>query len=206
MAQIILDFGSGNTCKNDINYVKRMIDEMHAVNTGKHEVIIKWQLFQKAGKNIPLHWEVFNAAYTYAELMGYETTASVFDLESLDKLSIYEIPFVKIANNKDYYYLIDEIPRRIPVYVSVGSYKQETANFVNLKLCCVSNYPADVTDYLKNFYSIDLRRGISDHTKDWELFKTCKPRVYECHYKLDDSEGLDSGEFARTPSMLAEIL
>ncbi len=43
MSQIILDFGSGNTCHNDWTYAKRMIDELKAVDTGKHEIIIKWR-------------------------------------------------------------------------------------------------------------------------------------------------------------------
>ena len=30
----IVDIGSGETCKNDIPYIKRMIDELKAVDTG----------------------------------------------------------------------------------------------------------------------------------------------------------------------------
>lgn len=206
MARIILDFGSGNTCKNDWDYAKRMIDEMHAVNTNKHEVIIKWQLFKKAGDNIPLDIGIFNSAYFYAESLGYETTASVFDDESLERLLAYDIPFIKISNNREYDYLIEYIPRGVPVYVSVAHEQEETAKHVDVRLSCVSKYPAQYMDYDRLFFSLDLKRGISDHTTDWELFKTWKPRVYECHYKLDDSTGLDAGEFARTPVMLKEIL
>ena len=47
---------------------------------------------------------------------------------------------------------------------------------------------------------------ISDHTTDFQLYNKYKPKIYECHYKLEDSTGLDAGEFARTPEQLAEIL
>ncbi|MFA5715059.1 MAG: hypothetical protein WC998_04935, partial [Candidatus Paceibacterota bacterium] len=101
MSQIILDFGSGNTHKNNWDYLKRMIDELKAVDTGKHEIIIKHQLFKAAGDNLPLDPWVFDAAYDYAKKLGYKTTSSVFDLESLKFLLNYDIPFVKIANRRD---------------------------------------------------------------------------------------------------------
>jgi hypothetical protein len=46
---IILDFGSGNTCRNDKGIVKDMIQSL-----GQREgIIIKWQLFQHLPPNIP---------------------------------------------------------------------------------------------------------------------------------------------------------
>lgn len=209
MAQIIIDAGSGNTCRNDWDYAKRMIDELHAVNTGKHEVILKWQLFKKAGDNVPLDLEIFNKAYNYAETLGYQTTASVFDLESLEALLCYDVPFVKIANNRDLDYLIGEIPRRIPVYVSVADsyYPYEDGMDINFKhLACVSKYPTTKEEYEQNFTDSHLRMNISDHTANWDLFNEYSPETYECHYKLSDSQGLDAGDFARTPAMLAKIL
>ena len=118
MSEIILDFGSGNTCKNDKAYIKRMIDELCDIDNEKHEVIIKWQLFEKAGNNIPLDRDLFHFAYNYAGIMGYKTTASVFDEGSLSFLLKYDVPFIKIANNKKYYPLMDLIPFRIPIYTS----------------------------------------------------------------------------------------
>lgn len=207
MAQIILDLGSGNTSKNDWDYAKRMIDEIHAVNTGKHEVILKWQLFKKAGDNVPLDKEIFNKAYHYAETLGYQTTASVFDLESLETLLCYDIPFIKIANNRDLDYLIGEIPRRVPVYVSCH-YIGDAQNIHKMGNCyslfCCSMYPSIAADYdnmTKTWFD-----GISDHTTDWQVFNYHKPDIYECHFKLDDSTGLDAGDFARIPAQLSEIL
>ena len=209
MSQIILDFGSGNTCKNNKEYIKRMIDELKAVDTGKHEVIIKWQLFKEAGNNIPLEYDMLILAYNYAKSLGYKTTASVFDKDSLEFLiNWFDIPFIKIANNPKYYNLIGEVPRNIPVYVSTKNIESyEYMNDRNLdSMCCVSNYPANIEDYENNFKNTQLRLSISDHTTDFKLFKKYIPYVIEWHYKLEDSTGLDAGEFARTPKQLSEVL
>lgn len=206
MAQIILDFGSANTCKNDIEYVKRMIDELVAVDTKKHEVILKWQLFEKAGDNIPLNWGVFKYAYEYAKEKGYKTTASVFDLKSLKYLLNFKIPFVKIANREDLYWLAGEIPRKIPVYISIASIIAPRPYEASVSMACVSKYPASLDDYKNAFDNIQHFRFISDHTENWDLYNLTSPYCYECHYKLPDSTGLDAGSFARTPEQLKEIL
>jgi sialic acid synthase SpsE len=216
MARIILDFGSGNTCRNDWQYVKRMLDELKAVDTGKHEIIIKHQLFLQAGENIPLDRKIFEAAYIYAEQLGYKTTASVFDKESLDFLLQFDVPFVKIANRRELDWLIGEVPRRVPILVSLDKKAEgEYALYIRLTgeisqfdryLCCVSNYPAKIKDYERTFKFWDLQQGISDHTTDFELWEKCQPKIIEWHYKLEDSTGLDAGPFARTPTQLAEVL
>ena len=230
MSQIVLDFGSGNTCKNNTNYVKRMIDELAAVDTGKHEICIKWQLFKKAGDNIPLEKHVFNYAYEYAKKYGYKTTASVFDKESLDFLLEFDVPFIKIANRRDLDGLIGEVPRKIPIHVSIGGREYDGINKENpwpsapkisqinsnLKyMCCVSKYPANIKDYEERF---DLDRemrigaqGISDHTIGLQFFKKMfsyqvKPAIWEKHYKLSDSTGFDAGDFAITPEELKGVL
>jgi sialic acid synthase SpsE len=204
MSRIILDFGSGNTCKNDYAYIKRMIDELKAVDTGKHEVIIKWQLFDKAGENKPLEKQCFRLAYYYAQQHGYKTTASVFDMNSLKYLLGFDIPFVKIANNRSLDYLIGEVPRKIPVYVSVGDYNPELEEFECLY--CISEYPATIEKYETQFHDHTLRRAVSDHTIGLELFNKYHPAIWEKHYKLEDSTGLDAGDFAITPAMLRGVL
>ena len=205
---IILDFGSGNSCQNDVTIVKHMVDELKVVDTGKHEIVIKWQLFTDCPPNIPLQLDVFNYAYHYARSLGYKATSSVFDKESLDYLLNYDIPFVKLANRPDLYWLAGEVPRKVPVYVSCGEnglvYSIEDAN--ETTLCCISEYPATVEQYEKTFFPGLLARGISDHTTDFQLYEQYKPSIYEVHYKLNDSTGPDAGEFARTSTMLKEIL
>ena len=215
MSQIILDFGSGNTHKNDWAYLKKMLDELKAVDTGKHEVIIKHQLFAEAGENIPLNRGLFINAFAYAAELGYRTTSSVFDKESLDFLLQFDVPFVKIANNRDMDWLIGEVPRRMPVYVSYGLQNDdedgldEKCNYkVNITpLLCVSKYPATIKDY-EDCFGRCLRNGthISDHTTNFGLWYRYQPQIIEWHYKLDDSTGLDAGPFARTPEQLREVL
>jgi len=206
---VILDFGSGNTCKNSLSYVKRMIDELKAVDTGKHEVIIKWQLFEHAPPNIPLDRLAFRHAFWYAQQQGYKTTASVFDLRSLNWLLHWDIPFVKIANRPDLYWLAGEVPRKIPVYLSMGE-RYDYCFEKNFEILhCVSKYPATVEQYEEEFLGGKARYlnlSISDHTTDFTLYRRYKPKIYECHYKLEDSTGPDAGDFARTPKQLGGIL
>lgn len=214
MSKIILDFGSGNTCKNDWLYAKQMIDELKAVDTGKHEVIIKWQLFKEAGQNIPLDREIFRKAYEYAKKLGYQITSSVFDKESLDFLLQFDVPFIKLANRRELDWLIGEIPRKVPVYVSYGSYEEMKSSkpFMNniVPLRCLSQYPAKLEDYIEIietwFCGPDVL-AISDHTTNFGLWYRYQPKIIEWHYVLKhDSNNLDGGPFARTPTMLAEVL
>jgi sialic acid synthase SpsE len=210
MSRFILDV-SANTHRNDWEYLKKMLDNLKAIDTGKHEIIIKHQLFVKAGENIPLDREIFKVAYNYASNLGYKTTSSVFDKESLDFLLQFNIPFVKIANNRNLDWLISEIPYHIPVYLSVGNKKEwhekkDADNIVTL--CCVSDYSnADIKDYEK--FHPHLARGckLSDHTHNWDLFNKYRPEIYECHYCLEhDENNLDGGLFSRTIEQLKEIL
>lgn len=208
MSQIILDAGSGNTCRNDWDYAKRMIDELKAIDTGKHEVVIKWQIFKQAGENIPLDHEIFELAYAYAKNLGYQTTASVFDKESLEFSLQFDIPFIKIANNRKLDWLIGEIPRNIPVFMSYGNdIEIIRRRDYNIKyLCCVSKYPTEKESYEKIFQPLCLHNAISDHTANFDLWHEYEPKIVEWHYGLSDSTGLDAGPFMRTPTMLSEVL
>jgi sialic acid synthase SpsE len=194
-----------------------MVNELKAVDTGKHEIIIKWQLFKEAEGNIPLNHSMFCFAYDYAKKMGYKTTSSVFDLASLKFLLNYDIPFVKIANRRDLDWIIGEIPRGIPVYISyknsdelcdlVGKIKTDNGNDKFLQ--CVSKYPATIADYDEYGKWIGLLykyKAISDHAIGLDLYKKYQPHIWEKHYKLSDSQGLDAGSFAITPAELREIL
>lgn len=203
---IILDFGSANTCRNNYNYVRRMITELARLEPQK-EVIIKWQLFESAPPNARLSRSLFDKAYVYARSLGFKTTASVFDVSSLDFLHTFDIPFVKIANNKASSSLIPLC--KIKTIQSVDSadgiiYTTEKP-YNNDLMFVVSDYPADKQLYIDKFGDL-LQYGLSDHTEDFELYNTHQPLIYECHYKLEDSQGLDAGPFARTPMQLKDIL
>lgn len=209
MSMIILDFGSGNSCRNDKSIVKKMYDELKKVDTGKHEIIVKWQLFEKAGDNIPLHPDVFEYAYEYGTSLGYKVTSSVFDKNSLDFLLDFDVPFVKIANNRALDYLIGEVPRKIPIYVSYADEKEISSHIENhVPMLCVSEYPAELEQYdciLHNHFMRNL--AISDHTTNFGVWYRYQPQIVEWHYVLEhDPNNLDGGLFARTPGMLAEVL
>jgi len=207
---IVLDFGSGETCQNNIDIVHDMIDHLAAVDTRRQHVIIKWQLFREVPANcLPLTPSVFADAVRYAHRKHYWTTASVFDEPSLQFLLDYQPPFVKIAARPELYRLLDKIPPEVSVFVSIppGFDKETLINqYPNVKvLHCVPEYPANPTIYETSFGG-NLHYSISDHTTDFYLYHKYQPYFYECHYKLGTSTGLDSGPFARTPKDLAAIL
>jgi sialic acid synthase SpsE len=174
------------------------------------------QLFLNDGINIPLYRDVFDYAYNYGNSVGYKVTSSVADLDSLKFLLRYDVPFVKIPNDRKLDWLIGEIPRKVPVYVSLFNadkaywlldiHQIGGAREFDKRLCCISKYPADKAEYENNFYWRDLKNGISDHTVGLELFKKYQPRIWEKHFCLSDSTGLDAGPFAVTPKQLEEIL
>jgi len=207
--EIILDFGSGNTCKNDFDYIKKMYTELKKIDNGKYKITIKWQLFKYAGINIPLKNDCYKMAIICARECGYDVTASVFDEESLKflinthrELNI-PIPFIKIANNPKYYYLCNLIaPLNIPIYISYNSpgidFSGMPKNTKYFK--CVSKYPALIKDYETLF--LFKNKNISDHTVGFRLVKKCSPNIVEWHYKLKDSTGLDAGSWAKTPKDL----
>jgi sialic acid synthase SpsE len=206
---------SGNSCRNDKAIVKQMIDAIKAIDTGKHEIILKWQLSLDDGINVPLDHDVFDYAYKYGNEQGYKVTSSVADLESLKFLLQYEVCFVKIPNDRGLDWLIGYVPRMIPIYVSYGESMDYCKNLgCNCKtLACISKYPATIEEYEKEFSmglvipKCILNGGrISDHTIGLDLFKKYQPRIWEKHFKLPDSTGLDAGEFAILPEELREIL
>lgn len=208
---IVLDFGSGETCKNDITYIQRMIDELADIDSHQNEVFIKWQLFKQIPPLMPLSRASYLYAKEYAEKKGYETFASVFDADSLDFLSTTHPPYIKIACRPHLYWLIAHAMDYRPTIVSVGSVVDYNdligrygGDYLHL-LCCVAEYPANVTLY-ENLFSGLLHYGLSDHTSDLQLYKKYKPEVWERHYCLPDSEGPDSGSFAIWPDVLQEIL
>jgi sialic acid synthase SpsE len=192
---IIIDCGSGNSCRNSIDYACRMVKEVFDLNLP--DVVIKWQLFKHEGDNVPLSLEVFERAFHYAQIWGIATTASVFDKESLDYLLTFDIPFVKIANKLSSQILIKDIPDNLRVIYSTDKPDFKSTRKNTDIIYCVSKYPAEEKDYDK--YGDKLKQGISDHTINFNLFKKYSPKIYECHFKLKDTIGNDAGKFARLP-------
>ena len=207
MSQIILDMGSGNTCHNSIDYACKMIEAVAAIDSHKHEVIFKWQLFSNEPPNLPLDHLVFSRAYSYAKAAGYKTTSSVFDTRSLDFLLNFEIPFVKIACRPRLYWLIGEVPRKVPVYVSWDG-KQAAPDGDYVRLYCVPKYPAPIEEY-NSWTGICFknRPNISDHTEGLKLWKKWTPLIWEKHFILeDDPKNPDAAGHAIKPDLLKEVI
>jgi hypothetical protein len=202
LSQIILDMGSGNTCRNDIVYARRMIDAVKAIDTKKHQIILKWQLEKEdpPGQK-KLDREVFREAYKYGKSQGYLTTSSVFDKESLDFLMSFRVPFIKIACNSNYG-LMDSIPSGIVLYVSFDPRNVPTLTDIQIKfLVCIPEYPAKLSDYPEGL------GNYSDHAPGLELWNREHPEIWEKHFVLErDPSNPDSGVFALTPDQLKEIL
>ena len=116
-----------------------MIDSMADLDTHKNEIFIKWQLFREAGQNRPLGLQMFDYAYNYARERGYQTTASVFDLESLKFLMTYDIPFVKIANNERSADLTKYIPRGIDIITSWVYHLLVSDDYNSKSLACIAS-------------------------------------------------------------------
>ena len=212
MSQIILDMGSGNTCQNNWDIAKKMIDTVAEIDTHKHEVIFKYQLFEKAEPNIPLYRDIFARAYTYTESLGYQTTSSVFDIHALNYLLMWDIPFVKIPCRPELYWLIGEIPRKYMVYVSIENliYYELYQNYFigarDVEMACVPKYPAKIDEY-EEMFDTELGEAISDHVKGLSLWYIFEPEIWEKHFCLEhDDKNPDAGDFAITPEELKEIL
>jgi len=195
----IVEFGSGNTCNNDLGKVREMIDSVKG-----YDVVIKWQLFRETPPNKPLKREVFRYAYEYAKDLGLETTASVFDQDSLRFLQEFDIPFIKLANNDRCRKLAAQI--ETPMIVSYPASAEMGKRKLIKPLCCVSKYPAHIREYEKRFSSYWLTQGISDHTEGFDLYHKYQPEIFEKHYVLKrDKSNPDGGLFAMIPEDLGEI-
>lgn len=188
-----------------------MIEGVAAVDNRQHEIILKWQLFAEFGNLTPLHHGTFQSAYDYARALGYETTASVFDVESCFFLARFNVPFVKLACIPDLYDLADNSGFGYwndPLVISVP----DSETFTALRdegrehlLCCIREYPADEGAY-RDIFGEWLDYGISDHTEHGDFVYSNSPKIYERHFCLDGQTGPDTGEWALRPNDLRQVL
>jgi sialic acid synthase SpsE len=206
---VILDMGSGNTCKNSIDYAKRMVDAVATADSKKsgHRVVLKWQLeLDDVGPNKHLEREVFKAAFEHAQKVGYETTSSVFDIDSLKYLiGNFAVPFVKLACDPEKYWLAKAVPPIIPVFISIAVRENLPihCNFMH----CIPKYPATLAEYEGMFADFMLRASVSDHSPGMELWRKYHPQVWEKHFVLEREESNpDAGPFAITPDQLKEVI
>ena len=219
---LVIDVGSGASLPDSVT-ARRFVDAIKGVDTGKHKIVLKAQLFASVPPNIPLGYEVFHELYTYGEAAGYGVTASVFDVASLRHLLTYVVPFVKIACRPVLYWLAGEVPRKVRVYRSIRRghaatpFPEPHSEYEIRDLLCIPEYPADAKDYDREVRSArdHSLAGISDHTVGWDLFRaqTREHRgrrhgvaLWEKHFILPDTTGPDVGPWACTPETLKEIM
>jgi sialic acid synthase SpsE len=201
--QLILDVGSGRSLK-DRFVVQDVVDAIKEVDSGKHQIVLKAQLFKEAPPNIPLDPLLFDSLYNYGTKVGYKVTASVFDVPSLKFLLNYDVPFVKIACRPDLYWLIGEIPRKVPVIVSHDMRQDEWdgSRYEVQWMSCIPEYPAKVSDYGDSSFE-----AVSDHTVGWEIFNRPMNKIVEKHFVMERDPGNpDAGPFACDPESLREIM
>jgi len=206
MSTFIVELGSGNTCRNNVKRLCRMIDAVTEVDTEKYEVQFKLQLFWAAGNNIPLSRQVFDYAMEYAAGLGYKLSASVFDEDSLLWLLDSDPPFVKLACIPELHHLAALVPESVRVYCSFPADPGPLPANV-WPLCCVREYPATIEQYEASFSEAYLWTGISDHTPGWGLLDKYQPEVYEKHVvDFREDSNPDAGPFSVTIEELRGIL
>lgn len=210
---IILDFGSGMTCRNDRQTINKMIEELAKVDPDR-KCVVKFQLWSKGTEPqcLQLEWDKFAWAFDVGSKYGFRVTASVFDKPSLDFLLGYDVPFIKLANRPYLRHLARYVPRGIPIVYSVesdGDYCELADSGIGETdevMLCVSQYPAPNDEYEEVRGGLDLKEGVSDHTIGLDLWRKYHPTVWEKHFKLPDQRGPDCGPWCITPSELVEVL
>ncbi|MFA5397851.1 MAG: N-acetylneuraminate synthase family protein [Methanogenium sp.] len=193
MAEIILDVAP-NTFKNDIGYFASMVNEIRNIDTKKYSITFKTQMFSSSSDaakiNICLDNSLLVKMHEICKEANYKFTSSVFDYYSLVCLlgQGFKLPFIKLACRENLYYLSNNIPRGIPVYISVDckkyndihSYDKYVEQLAKRRrlilpigdsegdkfLLCVPEYPCKESDY-----QFDLNyKNVSDHTETLVLF------------------------------------
>ena len=209
MRKIVLDIGSGASLP-DVSTARSVVETVARANTGKHQVVLKPQLFQNIPPNKPLRPRLAEeiATLCLGNSLGY--AVSVFDRVSLDwALEMHDVSpldHIKIACRPDLYWLAGEIPRKIPVHMSFDCRTQTSLDLpckVDVALGCVPEYPASIDDYSSTLFRY------SDHTVGLDIWKLNEPSVWEKHFVMqaDDPSNPDSvGGFALTPADLKDVL
>ena len=209
---IILDLGSGETCKNSHGEIRKMVRSVADLQkqTDK-EIIIKWQLFSYIPGMESLAPANFGYAYECAKDLGIKTTASIFDTSSYCILQMFEIPFFKIACRINCYHLIQLISPKDKIIVSVdscqtGDILKKDFHDKNISfMYCVPEYPANKNKY-ESFFWGNLSYSMSDHTVGFDLYHKYQPLWYEKHFYLKGQTGPDCSDFAANEETIKEIL
>ena len=208
---VVLDIGSGASLPTK-KEAEKVVSMVASLNSRRHRVILKPQLFKNIPPNKELSHEVYEHLVALCQAEGLELAASVFDEASLHVALTYGVAHIKIACRPDLYWLAGKVPREVPVHVSWDCRGQEpTLPKVDVRLACVPSYPAEWTDYNQDSRYMESGEwsAISDHAVGLTLWEKCDPEVWEKHFVLEPNnpDNPDSmGGFAMDPDQLREAL
>jgi len=216
---IILDLGNGGVLHNDNEAIKKTIDSVAEIDT-ERMCILKFQLFISIQDKVQLRRDVFHRAWEYATSLGFKVTSSAFDYDSVQFLSQYDVPFLKISNHPHLKKerIINDVRKsfitfsaqQFPTEYVMMSVKDsdEFNKFTDREivlLCCVSEYPALFEKYYVTFTDEQLKTGISDHTEGLEMYRYYRPKIWEKHYVLDEVTDKPR-PYCMRPKELEEVL
>ena len=168
-----------------------------------------WDLYSKSSMSYDLQMKIFK----FCKKQKILCFASPFDTFSVDFLEKIRCPIYKLASPEiNHFQLIKKISKtKKPLIISTGmaSIKEIEETFNYAKSCgifdlsimyCVSNYPADISDFNMNNIRILKEKfqcpiGFSDHSTDNDVAKTAIMQgatIVEKHISLDSKKGVDS--------------
>lgn len=161
----------------------------------------------------------------YCKEIGILWTSSVWDIDSLNFINNYDVPFIKLASAciTDYK-LIEKLNElRIPVIISTGmSTEEEIDNAINLLkdnligiLHCNSSYPSKNEEIDLNYMSIlktkypKYQIGYSGHEKGYLptiIAKTLGADILERHITLDKNMKGSDHKASLNPKELKQLM
>lgn len=151
-----------------------------------------------------------------AETSGIPLFASVFDVKGVEWLSLFDVPYFKIASPEstrlnNYYEIVGEIKRKTPIIFSTGEWDRDNITSLyrrgDVLLYCPPGHPTPrIRPYDLNVYRDGHYDGLSDHCADLSnasLFIEAEAEWIERHIKLDD-DCIDAA-FSSNPKEMTEL-
>ena len=199
------------------------------INSNKKYFIIKeglwkgyklWDLYNKAKTPYSWHKHLFE----YGRKIGIKVFSTPFDEKAVDFLEKLNCPFYKVASFEmnDLPLIKKIISTKKPIIISTGMASLKEISYVYNKakeygakkitlLYCVSNYPANLSDF--NFNNIKIMKkkfkceiGFSDHSTDYSVAAAAYKAgatIFEKHICLKGVKSLDY-EFSINQDQISE--
>ena len=178
-----------------------------------------WSLYDQAKTPYEWHKKLFN----YSKKIKITCFSTPFDTDAVNFLEKLNCPFYKISSFEmnDLTLLDRVIKTKKPLIISTGTSSLEeitfVMNFLKKKkvkdislLYCVSNYPADVSDFNLNNIRILKKKfkckiGFSDHSKNNLIAVaalSCGAEIFEKHIACEESKNSPDFKFSLVGSQI----